>query len=1064
MKKKLLLALAFAAMAYTATRAQIALPYTETFASIATANGFPTVTGGAWTRSGTAFAQPTYIANQIFNRSGNGDTKYIAFSYIAGTRYFFVGPFTLTAGTSYTASVLYKADGDTGFGPLALTYGTAANAATQTNTLTSVPANITNAQFQTLSGTFTPATSDNYYMAIKCTADGNPWYLTLDDYALKVNPSCLPPTGLNATATFNTATLNWSAATLPASNGYDYYYSTSNTAPGSATIPSGSTAAGITTASISSLTANTTYYFWVRSKCSTTDISIWSAMSNFFTGYCTPTNNQCSGEGVTNVTFGTLNNTSDACAGTGGYSDYTTTVAAPNIPIGATTPISVGIKANAAGGAAVWIDFNKNGNFEAGECTILPLITGSGTFNTITTGDITVPATALPGTTRMRVRETYGTLGYPGSHNIATTSPCLSNDYTEFEDYTVNLFIPSPPPPCVTAPTAPAHNTSLCKTTTGTTLSWPAVATAANYDVYLSNGVSPTPILVATVSTNTYTTAAVLNAGTYYWKIIPKNLGGSATGCTEFSFTVSPVPTVALGNDTTLCLGNSLSLNAGNTGSSYNWSTGATTQTITTATAGTYSVKVTNNTSGCFYSDTINVAVSPIPTVFLGNDTAICAGSNITLNAANSGSSYLWSTGATTQTIAATTAGSYWVRVTNAAGCQKRDTIQLTLNPLPIVNLGNDLILCAGSNTTLNAGNPGAAYLWNTGQTTQSITVTTAGSYWVRVTNAAGCAKRDTVQIAVSALPVVALGNDTTICADGSITLSAGNPGASYLWSTGATTQNITATTAASYWVRVTNNSGCVKRDTIQVAVSALPVVHLGNDTTICTGVSITLDAANPGNTYLWNTGATSQTITVQTADTYSVATTNMYHCVGTDSIAITVMPDPINLGFNFIPLFNEAIGKVRFEPIAVHHSSYTYSWNFGDGQTSTLATPTHTYAAKGDYEVSLTTTNACKDTVKKLWVHIGFTTGTSGVYRNEVSLNLYPNPAKATLTLQLTDDQAFINNIIIYTVVGQKILEQKAQKTITEQVDIHQLPAGIYILKAETNKGLVIRKFEVIR
>jgi hypothetical protein len=73
---------------------QISLPYSETFSGIAAANGFPTVTGGAWTRSGTTTNQPTYITNTgFYNQSGNGDTKYICHRYNSGTRYFFVGPF-----------------------------------------------------------------------------------------------------------------------------------------------------------------------------------------------------------------------------------------------------------------------------------------------------------------------------------------------------------------------------------------------------------------------------------------------------------------------------------------------------------------------------------------------------------------------------------------------------------------------------------------------------------------------------------------------------------------------------------------------------------------------------------------------------------------------------------------------------------------------------------------------------------------------------------------------------------------------------------------------------------
>jgi len=151
--------------------------------------------------------------------------------------------------------------------------------------------------------------------------------------------------------------------------------------------------------------------------------------------YCTPTNNNCGGEGITNVTFGTLNNTTSSCS-PGGYTNYTTTLPAPTIFSGTGTAISLGLKVNSSGGAAIWIDYNHSNSFTADECTLIAPV--SGTNVTVST-TIAVPAVALNGTTRMRIRETYGASGFPGSHNVAATSSCLSNDYTEFEDYLVNI-------------------------------------------------------------------------------------------------------------------------------------------------------------------------------------------------------------------------------------------------------------------------------------------------------------------------------------------------------------------------------------------------------------------------------------------------------------------------------------------------------------------------------------------------------------------------------------------------------------------------------------------------
>ena len=248
---------------------------------------------------------------------------------------------------------------------------------------------------------------------------------------------------------------------------------------------------------------------------------------------------------------------------------------------------------------------------------------------------------------------------------------------------------------------------------------------------------------------------------------------------------------------------------------------------------GAYNYKATvTNALGCNRSATTGtITASAKPVVNLGNDTAFCAGNSITLNAGNAGATYSWSTNASTQTISANATGSYRVAVTNTAGCIGRDTIAVTVNALPVVNLGNDTTFCAGNSVALNAGNAGAAYLWSTNATTQSVTAATSGSYSVRVTNTNTCVGRDTVNVTVNPLPVVNLGNDTTFCAPGTLTLSAGNTGATYLWSTQATTQTITASTSGSYSVRVTSPALCIGRDTINVTVRPLPVAGTINVT-----------------------------------------------------------------------------------------------------------------------------------------------------------------------------------------------------------------------------------------
>src|SRR6185369_14009650 len=110
-----------------------------------------------------------------------------------------------------------------------------------------------------------------------------------------------------------------------------------------------------------------------------------------------------------------------------------------------------------------------------------------------------------------------------------------------------------------------------------------------------------------------------------------------------------------------------------------------------------------------------------------------------------------------------------------------------------------------------------------------------------------------------------------------------GNPGSIFLWSTSASTQTISVNASGTYYVTVTTGS-CTTSDTIQVTVVPNLVVNLGNDTSLCIGGSITLDAGNPGSTFLWNTSATTQTITANTSGTYYVTVTKG-NCIVSDTV-----------------------------------------------------------------------------------------------------------------------------------------------------------------------------------
>jgi len=195
------------------------------------------------------------------------------------------------------------------------------------------------------------------------------------------------------------------------------------------------------------------------------------------------------------------------------------------------------------------------------------------------------------------------------------------------------------------------------------------------------------------------------------------------------------------------------------------------------------------------------------------------------------------------------------------------------------------------------------------------------------------------------------------VCAGFSTTLDAGNSGSTYSWSTGDNTQTISVTDSGNYSVVVTNSYGCSAMGSVHVSLAGASFTNLTNNS-ICQGQTTTLNAGNPGCSYLWNTGATSQTITVNTAGTYYVTVTDANGCSATVVSNVTVNPIPVAAFSSAPACFGSANIFTDQSSISSGNIS-TYSWNFGDGFSSSTNNPTHIYSNSGTYNVVLTVTSA---------------------------------------------------------------------------------------------------------
>ncbi len=332
-----------------------------------------------------------------------------------------------------------------------------------------------------------------------------------------------------------------------------------------------------------------------------------------------------------------------------------------------------------------------------------------------------------------------------------------------------------------------------------------------------------------TWSTGEHTQSITANTDTTYWVNITTPQGCSAVF--DADVVLMPLVTIDLGPDTSLCAGQPLVLDAGMPGLSYGWSTSATSQSISVSTTGPYSVTATNGY--CYGADGINVTFLPIPTDQL-SDVVSCVTEPVTLHAGDQGSSYLWNTGSHNEQITVDTSGQYIVTITTADGCSAMYDANVMIVTPPVVHLGRDTVLCQGDLLDLDAGNAGAAFLWNTGQLTQQITVSGSGNYSVVVSNGY-CSASDTVRAVFNPRPSPLLDHEYFTCLDEDphyVIINAGNTGSNYDWSTGETSQVILAGAYGWYYVSVTNQFDCGRRDSANVVEYCPPSIYVPNSFT----------------------------------------------------------------------------------------------------------------------------------------------------------------------------------------------------------------------------------------
>lgn len=567
------------------------------------------------------------------------------------------------------------------------------------------------------------------------------------------------------------------------------------------------------------------------------------------------------------------------------------------------------------------IDPTINLNSNQASCgTTVAAISQSGSTNFCQGGSVTLTAALGTGYTWSNGQTVQSiTVGVSGNYSVTvnngTGCSSISNPIT--------VTVQSKPSSIIT----PSGSTTICN----------------GQNVILSSSLGTSYLW-----SNSATTQSITVSSTGNYNVTVSNSNGCTSTSAIQTVTVSsaPIATISANGNTSFCQGGSVVLSAP-AGYNYLWSNGKTTQQITATSAGNYSVTVTNS-SGCSATSSvqsINVSTSPIATITASGNTSFCQGGSVILSAPT-GYNYIWSNGNTAQQITATTTGNYSVTVTNSGGCSATSTIQavtVTNTPIATITANGNTSICQGGSVILSAPF-GYNYIWSNGNSTQQITVTTAGNYAVTISNTGGCnATSQPISITVNSLPqpIITANGSLSFCNGGNVQLNV-TGATSYVWSNGATTSSITATQSGNYLVTATDANGCNGiSNSIPVINNAIPIaaILVNGPTTLVTGQSTTLTASN-GVSYLWQPGGmTTPSIIASTAGTYNVIVTNANGCTAQSADIIITQPSlspNVSIQTNGSPSFCDG-GSVHLNVVG---GSNNYIWSPG-GSTSNNITVT---------------------------------------------------------------------------------------------------------------------------
>ena len=408
----------------------------------------------------------------------------------------------------------------------------------------------------------------------------------------------------------------------------------------------------------------------------------------------------------------------------------------------------------------------------------------------------------------------------------------------------------------------------------------------------------------------------------------------------------------------------------------YSWSNGATTEDISGLAAGDYTVVATdaNNCSEVMTFTVVNNTGNlAIANVAIGEEN--CGNTNGSIDITVTGGAmpytFAWSNGPTTEDQTGLSAGTYDVTITDGNGCMTTASYTVANNAGTLAATATIVPeLCTSSNGSINqtvtGGNGTLTYSWDSGQTTQDLSGLTAGTYVCTITDQTGCYIVETYMVDQTSGDITLVGSNITneVCGNGqgavNITLTGQNQ--TYLWSNGATTEDLIGVPAGDYYCVVTNGQGCTFTTPTFSVINASGTLSVTTQLVtdeVCGNANGTINMNVSGGTapytFAWSNGSTDEDLIGLTAGTYTVTVTDANGC--TESHSVTVGSNSGTLAIQNAIVTDETCGDGTgaIDVIVVGGSgSMTYAWSNGP------TTEDQTGLSAGTYSITITDQNGC--------------------------------------------------------------------------------------------------------